>query len=293
VVNENLQPRRVDITGVGGLRLAADVRGDPKMPAIVFAPGAGQTRHAWRRAAEALAAQGYYVISLDLRGHGDSSWAADGNYSIDAFIGDIRSVMATLPDPPILVGASIGGIACLTATAEHTAPPARALVLVDVVPGMLGEGLERIRAFMDAGAEGFADLDAAAASVARFLPRRSAGGSGDGLKHNLRKGRDRRLYWHWDPVFHAGSKQREAEGMLARMVAAAGSVRIPTLLISGARSEVVNREGAEQLLRLMPQAQWFQVPDAAHMVAGDKNDVFNAAVIEFVRLHTSPAIGPG
>ena len=276
------------MTGAGGLRLAADVRGDPTMPSILFAPGAGQTRHAWRRTAEALAAEGHYVLSLDLRGHGDSAWAADGNYSIDAFIGDIRSVMATLPDPPILVGSSIGGIACLTAAAEHTAPPARALVLVDVVPGMLGEGLERIRAFMDAGVAGFADLDAAVAAVARFLPHRPAGRSGDGLKHNLREGSDRRLYWHWDPVFHAGSKQREAEGMLARMVTAASSVRIPTLLVSGARSEVVNREGAEQLLKLIPQAQWFQVPDATHMVAGDENDAFGSVLSEFVRRHSSP-----
>jgi len=222
------------------------------------------------------------VISLDLRGHGDSAWAADGDYSIDAFIGDIRAVMTALPDPPILVGASIGGIACLMAAAEYMAPPARALVLVDVVPTMPGAGLDRIRAFMDAGAGGFTDIDAAAAAVARFFPHRPYTGSGDGLKHNLRRGSDRRLYWHWDPAFHAGSKQREAGGMLARMAAAARCLRIPALLVSGARSEVVNREGAAQLLKLMPQAQWIQVPDAAHMVAGDQNDSFNTAVSEFV-----------
>jgi pimeloyl-ACP methyl ester carboxylesterase len=141
---------------------------------------------------------------------------------------------------------------------------------------------------MDEGAGGFADLDAAVAAVARFLPHRPAGGPRVGLKHNLRKGTDRKLYWHWDPLFHAASKQREAEGMLARMVAAASSVRIPTLLVSGTRSEVVNREGAEHLLRLIPQAQWFQVPDAAHMVAGDRNDAFGAAVSEFVRGLSSP-----
>jgi pimeloyl-ACP methyl ester carboxylesterase len=278
----------VAFAGAGGLRLAADELGDPRRPAIVFAPGAGQTRRAWRRAAEALAVQDHHVISLDLRGHGDSAWAADADYSIDAFIGDIRAVMAALPDPPILVGASIGGIACLMAAAEHTVPPARALVLVDVVPTMPGEGLDRIRAFMDQGAGGFADLDAAAAAVARFLPHRPHARSSDGLKHNLRQGVDRRLYWHWDPAFHAGSKQREAEGMLARMAAAARSIRIPALLVSGARSEVVDREGAAQLLRLMPQAQWFQVPDAAHMVAGDENDSFNAAVGEFVRRLAGP-----
>jgi pimeloyl-ACP methyl ester carboxylesterase len=275
-------PRRVNFAGAGGLRLAADVLGNSKHPSIVFAPGAGQTRRAWRRTAGALALRGHHVISLDLRGHGDSAWAADGDYSIDAFIGDIRAVMTALPDPPILVGASIGGIACLIAAAEYPAPPARALVLVDVVPTMPGAGLDRIRAFMDAGAGGFTDIDAAAAAVARFLPHRPYTGSSDGLKHNLRRGSDRRLYWHWDPAFHAGSKQREAGGMLARMAAAARCLRIPALLVSGARSEVVNREGAAQLLKLMPQAQWIQVAGAAHMVAGDQNDSFDTAVSEFV-----------
>ena len=222
------------------------------------------------------------MISLDLRGHGDSAWAADGDYSIDAFVGDIRAVMAALPDPPILVGASIGGIACLMAAAEYTAPPARALVLVDVVPAMPGAGLDRIRAFMDAGAGGFTDVDAAAAAVARFFPHRPHTGSSDGLKYNLRRGGDRRLYWHWDPAFHAGSKQREAAGMLARMAAAARCLRMPALLVSGERSEVVNREGAAQLLALMPQAQWIQVAGAAHMVAGDQNVAFDTAVSGFV-----------
>ena len=277
-----------DFTGSGGLRLAAEVLGDPRAPAIVFSPGAGQTRHAWRRAAEVFAMRGYRVITLDLRGHGDSEWAADGDYSIDAFIGDIRAVIGTLSLPAILVGASIGGIASLIAAAEHTAPEVRALVLVDVVPNMPGEGLDRIRAFMSAGAGGFADIDAALAAVAGLLPHRRASSS-QGLKHNLRPGSDGRLYWHWDPAFHAGSARRAAAGMLARMAAAAGAIRIPALLVSGARSEVVKREGAAQLLQLMPQAQWFEVPDAAHMVAGDKNDAFNAAVAEFISHLPNPA----
>ena len=70
--------------------------------------------------------------------------------------------------------------------------------------------------------------------------------------------------------------------MLARMAAAARCLRMPALLVSGERSEVVNREGAAQLLALMPQAQWIQVAGAAHMVAGDQNVAFDTAVSGFV-----------
>jgi pimeloyl-ACP methyl ester carboxylesterase len=70
--------------------------------------------------------------------------------------------------------------------------------------------------------------------------------------------------------------------MLARMAAAARSVRIPALLITGARSEVVSREAALDLQRLIPGAHSVEIANAGHMVAGDENDVFDAAVGRFV-----------
>jgi pimeloyl-ACP methyl ester carboxylesterase len=264
------------------LRLAFDVLGDSRNPPIVLLPGAGQTRRAWRRAAEVFADLGCHVVSPDLRGHGESEWASDADYSIQAFVNDVLGIVKGLKTPPILVGASIGGIACLIAAGESPEPVARGLVLVDVVPKMQDEGLSRVRAFMAAGAEGFASLDDAVATVSLYLPHRRRSGSGGGLEHNLRRGLDGRLYWHWDPAFHAGSRQRADQGMFARMAAAAGAVRVPTLLISGARSEVVSRDGVDHLMRLMPQARWLSVPDAAHMVAGDKNDAFIAAVSDFI-----------
>jgi non-heme chloroperoxidase len=229
-----------------------------------------------------FASQGCHVISLDLRGHGESDWARDGDYSIDAFVGDVLAIIKPLLAPPVLVGASIGGIASLVAIGENAEPLARGLVLVDVVPNMPAEGLDRIRTFMGAGSGGFASIDEASAAIASYLPHRKRPKSGNGLENNLRRGSDGRLYWHWDPAFHAGSQQRADRGMLARMEAAASAIRIPTLLVSGTQSEVVNREGVDQLMRLIPQAKWLAVQGAAHMVAGDKNDAFNAAVSEFI-----------
>jgi pimeloyl-ACP methyl ester carboxylesterase len=287
-----MQIERATFAGAGGLRLAADVLGDSHNPPIVFFPGAGQTRHSWRRAAIALASQGHHVISMDLRGHGESDWARDGDYSVDAFVGDVIAIIRTLSSPPILIGASIGGIASLVAIGESGERLARGLVLVDVVPKMPGEGLDRIRSFMGAGVSGFVSVEEAAAAVSSYLPNRRRPKSTEGLENNLRRGSDDRLYWHWDPAFHAGSKQRADQGMLARMEAAASAIDIPTLLVSGAQSEVVSREGAAQLMRLIPQAKWLAVLGAAHMVAGDENDAFNAALSEFVAgLSGNPAPG--
>ena len=118
------------LIGSRGLRLMADVAGPPHGPAVVLLHGGGQTRHAWSRAFGELAAAGYYVLSFDARGHGESDWAEDGDYSSDASVADLRSVIATLDRPPALVGASMGGMAALIAMGEADLPIASALVSV-------------------------------------------------------------------------------------------------------------------------------------------------------------------
>ena len=266
-----------------GMRLAADVYGEADRPPLVCFPGAGQTRHAWSRTAQQLASLGFYVLSVDLRGHGASSWAPDADYSIEAFAADVRAVVKALPSPPLLLGASIGGIASAIAVGEAPCVTARALILVDVVPDMDAQGLDRIRAFMSAGRDGFGSVEEASAAVIRYLPERKPGRSLSGLKRNLRLRADGRWYWHWDPAFHAGSRHRAEAGMFTRMAAAARNIRIPVLIVSGSRSEVVSHAGVAQLRALIPQAQWFQVPGATHMVVGDRNDAFNSAVSRFVR----------
>jgi len=268
--------------GNDGLRLAADTLGHSGHPAVVLLPGAGQTRFAWRRTALALAQAGYRVISLDLRGHGGSDWSHIGDYSIDAFVGDVLQVLPQLTPQPIVVGASIGGIALAIAVGENPGTRVKGLVLVDVVPDMRTDGLTRIRGFMEAGTLGFATVEEAAAAVAHYLPGRPKPPSRAGLENNLRRGSDGRFYWHWDPAFHAGSKARAAGGMFERMAAAARRVRVPTLLISGGDSDVVNSAGIDGLRRSIPDARWVSIPGASHMMTGVGNHAFTAALLDFL-----------
>src|SRR5580692_1935547 len=256
--------RRADFRGAGDIVLAADAFGRLEDPCIILLPGGGQTRFAWRHSAEAFARSGYYVLSLDLRGHGDSGWASD--YSIDSFAGDVVRVAAQAPADPVFVGASIGGIAALIAAGESPEPFARALVLIDVVPRMSEASLDRIRGFMSAGAAGFASLEEAAALVRAYLPERPPR-SALALRNNLRTGDGGRLYWHWDPAFHAGSKQRAEAGMRRRMEAATRGVGVPVLLVCGERSEVVDEQAIAHLLQLLPHAKSVRITGAGHMVA--------------------------
>jgi non-heme chloroperoxidase len=276
-------------TGHGKVQLAVDVGGDPAAQGVILLHGGGQTRHSWGKAARDLLAAGYHVLSVDLRGHGESQWAPDGDYSLDAFAGDLRAIAGTLQRPPALVGASLGGATSLVVAGESADSGkagnesfASALVLVDVVPRMEKQGMQRIRDFMTGNPDGFASLDEVAEAVSAYNPTRPRPASNDGLMKNLRRGDNGRLYWHWDPAFQARRADRGSGSMFDRMDAAARRVRIPTLLVRGKASEVVSAAGAAHLHGLIPHADTVDVEGAGHMVAGDKNDAFNSAVIGFL-----------
>ena len=267
-----------------GVRLAADIGGDPTAPSVILMHGGGQTRGSWGGAAKDLVAAGYYVIALDLRGHGESDWAPDGDYRLDAFIADLRSVIATLPRPPALVGASYSGFAALTAVGEGEAGLASALVLVDVTPSVDQDGAETIIRFMESAPHGFGSVDEAADAVSAYLPHRPRPRATGGLAKNLRKRDDGRFYWHWDPEFiRTVRRERIIAGQ--RMTEAARRIRIPTQLIRGSHSEVVTAEAVAEFRALVPAAEYAEVADARHMIAGDSNDSFAAIVAGFLRRH--------
>lgn len=272
--------KRVEFTGFGGLALAADTWGDASAPPVLLLHGGGQTRHAWGATASNLAAAGFYAVNLDLRGHGESAWAADGNYDIETFAHDILAVAAQLPAPPALVGASMGGLSSLVA--QHLQPVASAVVLVDITPRMDPEGVQRIVGFMNAHPDGFATLDDAADAIAEYLPHRPRPRDTSGLAKNLRLGEDGRWRWHWDPRFLQGPPRSAGEHYPERMNAAARSLAVPVLLVRGRMSEIVSEEGVREFLDLCPHAEYVDVEDASHMVAGDRNDLFCDAVVDFL-----------
>lgn len=275
------------LRGAGGLTLAADIGGDPCHPGVLLMHGGGQTRQSWGTAQRELIAAGYHVASLDMRGHGDSDHAPDHDYRFGRFVADLREVLTQLPPRPALVGASLGGLTGLLTLgeSEDAAQLASALVLVDVVPRVEREGTERISRFMTGNPDGFASLDEAADAVAAYLPHRPRPKNTDGLRRNLRQRENGRWYWHWDPEFATGELRPETHRLAERMCEAARRVPVPTLLVRGKLSDVVSEQAADEFLALLPSAEFYAVPGAGHMVAGDDNDAFNGAVIDFLQRH--------
>ena len=275
--------------GAGGVTIAADAWGDPDGPLVLLQHGGGQTRHAWKNTGQRLGAGGYFAVAFDARGHGDSDWAADGRYGQDAMIQDLQCVIKVLgKQRPVLVGASMGGGTSLIAAGEGLVD-ASALVMVDTAPLIEAEGVGRIQAFMAARPEGFDSLDEVAEAISRYQPHRNRPAKLDGLAKNVRLGSDGRYHWHWDPRYRAGP--RDLDRRRQRMEAAARRLTIPTLLVRGGLSDVLSEAGAQHFLALCPGSEYVNVSAAAHMVAGERNDDFGGAVVEFLGRRVSGSAG--
>lgn len=266
--------------GAGGVTLAGDTWGNPNGPLVVLQHGGGQTRHAWKGAGETLGKSGYHVVAFDARGHGDSDWAPEDAYSLDHMVADLCCVIEALGDThPVLVGASMGGANSLVAVGEGKVD-ARALVLVDMAPKIEAQGRREIQAFMNQKPEGFDSLAEVAEAIANYQPHRKRPRTLDGLAKNVRLGADGKYHWHWDPARRRA--WREDDGRRTRLSACADGLTLPTLLVRGGLSNVLSEEGAQSFLKQCPHAEYVRVDNAAHMVAGDRNDNFAGAVIEFL-----------
>jgi pimeloyl-ACP methyl ester carboxylesterase len=284
-----MKPVPAQFLGASGAALAASIGGVSGQPVLLL-HGGGQTRHAWDNTAIKLAGAGFRAISVDQRGHGDSDWIESGAYSFGDFGDDVRALSAQIEArfaaKPVAVGASLGGLASLVALARSGAQPCFAgLVLVDIVPEMDPAGVAHVQGFMRAQAtEGFASVEDAADAIAAYLPHRPRPKSLDGLKKNLRLRSDGRWGWHWDPRFLDGPRPVASgwESIAKEMDAAMRSLTIPTLLVRGASSELVTEEAAQRFLERVVHAKYANIADARHMVAGDRNDAFGGAVIEFL-----------
>jgi pimeloyl-ACP methyl ester carboxylesterase len=285
------QPTEVRLRGSGGLSLAADhwkpIECDSPAKTILLLHGGGQTRHSWKNTGQVLARRGADVIALDSRGHGDSDWDPARDYSLQAQNRDGLAVLEQIPGvtgregPVTIVGASLGGMAGIGISALAPTGAVDKLVLVDVVPRFEKSGSRRIRKFMAGNVDGFDDLDQAAAAIAEYLPHRRASGPSEGLKRNLRQRDDGRWYWHWDPAFLTPPTDEPTirTDLLEKQ---AQALTIPIQLIRGQLSDVVSEQAVRDFVELVPSVEFVELRGAGHTAAGDDNDAFTAAVLDFV-----------
>jgi len=253
---------------LGPLRLHyLDWGGGGNRPSVVFLHGAGLTAHTWDVTCLELRDQ-HHCVAPDLRGHGDSSWDPDRDYSFDAIGRDIAALIEALKlNRPILVGHSMGGLAAL-GYAVHSDNPLAGIVLVDTVLRPSGQGGEQIRSFISATTE-FDSVEEFVDLALQFNPRRDRSLLRFSLRHNLRELPDGRYTWKYDRRAVLWRDPVESEKFRASVAERIGVISCPILIVRGEESRLVTPEDAAALAASARAGDWKQVPGAGHTVQGD------------------------
>jgi len=228
---------------VGQLRFRYLDWGTKGLRPILFLHGGALTAHTWDLCCLALRDE-FHCVALDQRGHGDTDWAPDADYSIGAQREDIRGFADRLGfDRFVLVGQSMGAINGLAFAVTH---PERlsALVMIDAGPEVRRRGSSRIREFVNGGAKP-ETLEEIIERALAFNPRR-----------------DRQI--------------------LRRLADDLANVTCPALVVRGAESDVFHQDDAERLAKNFPDGRQVAVAQAGHTVQGDNPKDLVAALREFL-----------
>lgn len=263
-----------------GLRFHYLDWGSASSPPLVLLHGVGQTCHTWDLFAAAMAPH-FHVMAFDQRGHGDSDWAADRDYSRAAMVTDVAAfTQAAGADTFYLIGMSMGGMNSMMFTSQNP-QRVKSLVVVDIGPRIERSGSSHIRDFMSNNRE-FNDLDEAAAVIHKFNPRRPL----EAIRkytcvYNLKQLPSGKWTWKYDSYFASAQRLSDPQQMHDQLAAAATLITCPTLLVRGAQSPVLSHEGAKEFQRLIPSSAFELVEGAGHSVMGDNPTGFEAAVRGF------------
>lgn len=138
--------------------------------------------------------------------------------------------------------------------------------------------------------DGFMAFEEVDAALQRLGANPARPLNADHLMQSVRCGDDGKLRWHWDPGFAAWP--RDLARRESRLSQCARNLNLPTLLVRGQSSEVVSEAGARAFLRVCPHAEYVQVRDAGHTVAGKRNDAFGETVLRFLLRHAADACLP-
>ena len=231
--------------------------------------GVGQTCHTWDLFAAAMS-EHFHVMAFDQRGHGDTDWARDKDYSRASMVKDAKAFTDELGlDRFFLTGMSMGGANSLAFTANYP-DKVEALVVVDVGPRVEPKGVKHIRDFMKNYRE-FDSLDKAAAVIHKFNPRRSL----EIIRkytvvYNLKQLPSGKWTWKYDKALRRpGANRRGTPDETKQLWRLLESIQCPTLVVRGSGSDTISNEVAAEMAERIPNGRLAVVPESGHLVPGD------------------------
>jgi len=240
---------------------------------VLLLHGGNQSAHSWDLVSLHLADR-YHVFALDQRGHGDSEWTRDQDYSTGAKAEDAIAFIADQGlVSPVIVGHSMGGMVAMTAALAHPGL-ARALVLVDVGPELSEAGVGVIHNFVTHNVE-FDDLDEFLDNVVKYDKFRSREHIARTVKYNMLRRADGKYI---SKVDH----RRVPTDVAPITLDDVRVIPYPVLLVRGGESDLLTPDAAARFVAALPAGRLVTVPNAGHNVHSGNTPGFLDAVVPFI-----------
>lgn len=268
-----------EFKGFGGTRIAATAFGSPNDPPVVLLPSLGQARQFWFGSAKSLADAGRYAICVDLRGHGDSAHSPDGQYDLDAHVGDLRCILATLPSRAVVVTSGLGALIAMAAVGEGEAHLVAGLALVDANIWIDSTAFDRVGGAQAPDLLDFDDPAKILDVIAAAYPSEPRPAMTERLMAAYRQREDGRYEWRGDPRALSPASLLD---IADRMTAAVTGIGVPVSLIRGSLNESVSSEKIRSLQEMIKGSEIAEIEGAGHYASSDREDDFNAILLDFL-----------
>ncbi|MBI51067.1 MAG: hypothetical protein CL781_07045 [Chloroflexi bacterium] len=272
-----------------GLKLHYLEWGDPSNPTMLLLHGFAQQCHSWDFVALAFADR-YRIIALDQRGHGDSDWASDGDYSPETQQKDIEAFVNSLGIQRfVLMGLSMGGRNSFTYAANNP-DRVEALIIVDAGPENVRTGTQNIRNFVEQEDE-LDSIDAFVDRVIKYNPRRDPIQIRGSIVNNLRELPNGKWTWKYDKILRSPGRMAGTQDpdMTNRLWNYVESLQCPTLVVRGDKSDIIATNTADEMANRIPNGKVAIVENAGHLVMGDNPSGFESAVTQFIKTLHKPS----
>lgn len=255
--------------------------GDPEAPPLLLIHGGNQSAHSWDLVSLHWADR-YHIFAYDQRGHGDSEWARDADYSVPTLTQDALAFIRQLGlERPIIISHSLGGLVTLTLTLQQPSLP-RALVIVDTGPEIARQGAQTVRNFMVANAE-FDSVEAFVDRVRAYDPFRPREHIERTARYNLLRRADGQYVAKSDRLLHdAAYLQRVPIGEHTLTLEAVRAISCPVLVVRGEQSPVLEADAAERFVAALTRGRLVTVPTCGHNVHTQNTPGFLEAAEPFL-----------
>ena len=277
--NENAPQDK--FVNANGMRFHYLEWGNPDNPPMLLLHGFAQTCHSWDFVALGFS-DNYRVIVLDQRGHGDSDWASDGDYSPETQQKDISGVVNELGlENFVLMGLSMGGRNSFTYAANNSGK-VKALVVVDAAPQNMQQGTQNIRSFVQQDDE-LDSVDAFVERVLQYNPRRDPQQVRGSIMHNIKELPSGKWTWKYDRALRRPGRRMGSDPETEkRLWGYLETLQCPTLLVRGGGSDIVAMDTADRMHQAIPNSRLATIDGAGHLVMGDSPSGFQSAVTDFL-----------